>query len=296
MGYRADIKKVAQSQFVRDLPMVALGCIIAALGTDAFMIPNGLAAGGLTGLATIIQAVGEGFGVNIPVGMQIIVMNALLLLVVARAGGALYVAQTVTGFVLLGVFTDLFTPLVAHLENSDLILPALWGGIVSGIGYGLVLRCGANTGGSDTIGQIISRKTSLPVGSTVMVIDVAVCAASIPVFSLENALYAAASMVLMGFVVDAVVDGGNKRRMAFVISNSHEKIANDIVHELGRGCTRVSAQGVWTGEERPMLMVILERRELALLKTIVAEHDRDAIVIISDVTEAFGEGFKELGA
>lgn len=170
------------------------------------------------------------------------------------------------------------------------------GGIISGVGYGLVLRCGVNTGGSDTVGQIISRKTSLPVGSTVMVIDVAVCAASIPVFSLENALYAALSMVLMGLVVDAVVDGGNKRRMAFIISEQHEDIANDVVYELRRGCTRVKAQGVWSGQDRPMLMVILERRELAMLKAIVAEHDRDAIVIISDVTEAFGEGFKELGA
>ncbi len=296
MPHRADIKRLMHSQFIHDLPQVVLGCAIGAFGADAFMIPNGLAAGGLTGLATIIQEVGLRCGVNLPVGIQTIVMNALLLLVVAKAGGALYVVQTITGFVLLGAFTDLFAPFVAQLSHSDLILPALWGGIISGVGYGLVLRCGVNTGGSDTVGQIISRKTSLPVGSTVMVIDVAVCAASIPVFSLENALYAALSMVLMGLVVDAVVDGGNKRRMAFIISEQHVDIANDVVYELGRGCTRVKAQGVWSGQDRPMLMVILERRELAMLKAIVAEHDRDAIVIISDVTEAFGEGFKELGA
>lgn len=296
MAHRLDIKRIIQSNFVRDLPMIVLGCAIAAFATDMFMIPNGLAAGGVTGVATIIQELGARNGLTLPVGMQTIVINAVLLLAVARAGGLLYVIQTVTGFVLLGVFTDLFAPFVTPLSGEELMLSALWGAIACGLGYGLVLRCGSNTGGSDTIGQIISRKTSLPVGATTMVIDVTVCALSIPVFSLVNALYAALAMVLMGIVVDAVVDGGNKRRMAFIISDKFPDIAADILYGLGRGCTKLRATGMWSGNEKPVLMVILERRELSPLKAIVAERDRDAIVIISDVTEAFGEGFKELGA
>lgn len=296
MAHRLDIKRIIQSNFVRDLPMIVLGCAIAAFATDMFMIPNGLAAGGVTGVATIIQELGARNGLTLPVGMQTIVINAVLLLAVARAGGLLYVIQTVTGFVLLGVFTDLFAPFVVPLGGDELMLSALWGALACGLGYGLVLRCGFNTGGSDTIGQIISRKTSLPVGTTTMVIDVTVCALSIPVFSLLNALYAALAMVLMGIVVDAVVDGGNKRRMAFIISDKFSDIAADILYGLGRGCTKLSATGMWSGNDKPVLMVILERRELSPLKSIVAERDRDAIVIISDVTEAFGEGFKELGA
>ena len=296
MAHRLDIKRIIQSNFVRDLPMIVLGCAIAGFATDMFMIPNGLAAGGVTGVATIIQELGARNGLTLPVGMQTIVINAVLLLAVARAGGLLYVIQTVTGFVLLGVFTDLFAPFVVPLGGDELMLSALWGALACGLGYGLVLRCGSNTGGSDTIGQIISRKTSLPVGTTTMVIDVTVCALSIPVFSLLNALYAALAMVLMGIVVDAVVDGGNKRRMAFIISDKFPDIAADILYGLGRGCTKLSATGMWSGNDKPVLMVILERRELSPLKSIVAERDRDAIVIISDVTEAFGEGFKELGA
>ena len=296
MAHRLDIKRIIQSNFVRDLPMIVLGCAIAAFATDMFMIPNGLAAGGVTGVATIIQELGARNGLTLPVGMQTIVINAVLLLAVARAGGLLYVIQTVTGFVLLGVFTDLFAPFVVPLGGDELMLSALWGALACGLGYGLVLRCGSNTGGSDTIGQIISRKTSLPVGATTMVIDVTVCALSIPVFSLLNALYAALAMVLMGIVVDAVVDGGNKRRMAFIISDKFPDIAADILYGLGRGCTKLRATGMWSGNDKPVLMVILERRELSPLKAIVAERDRDAIVIISDVTEAFGEGFKELGA
>ncbi len=295
MARRIDINRIIQSQFMRDLPVIMLGCAIAAFATDVFMIPNGLAAGGLTGLATIIAELGRRAGISLPVGMQTIVMNALLLLVVVRSGGLKYVVQTVTGFVLFGFFTDLFAPFVLHLQHEDIMLSALWGGIVSGIGYGLVFRCGANTGGSDTIGQIIARKSSLPVGATVMAIDVAVCAASAPVFSVANALYAALSMVLMGYVVDMVVDGGNTQRAAFIISDHFEDIEHDILHAMDRGCTRLMAQGSWTKKDRPVLFFVLSRREISIIKTIVYEHDADAMLIITDVNEAIGYGFKSVG-
>lgn len=295
MARRIDINRIIQSQFMRDLPAIMLGCAIAAFATDVFMIPNGLAAGGLTSLATIIAELGRRAGISLPVGIQTIVMNALLLLVVVRSGGLKYVVQTVTGFVLFGFFTDLFAPFVLHLQHEDIMLSALWGGIVSGIGYGLVFRCGANTGGSDTIGQIIARKSSLPVGATVMAIDVAVCAASAPVFSVANALYAALSMVLMGYVVDMVVDGGNTQRAAFIISDHFEDIEHDILHAMDRGCTRLMAQGSWTKKDRPVLFFVLSRREISIIKTIVYEHDADAMLIITDVNEAIGYGFKSVG-
>lgn len=295
MARRIDINRIIQSQFVSDLPLIIAGCAIAAFATDAFMIPNGLAAGGLTGLATIIAELGRRVGISLPVGLQTIIMNALLLLVVVRSGGLKYVVQTVTGFVLFGFFTDLFAPFVLQVSHSDLMLSALWGGIISGIGYGLVFRCGANTGGSDTIGQIIARKSSLPVGATVMAIDVAVRAASAPVFSLTNALYAALAMVVMGYVVDAVVDGGNSQRAAFIISDAYEDIEHDILHAMDRGCTRLMAQGSWTKKDRPVLFFVLSRREVSIIKTVVYEHDANAMLIITDVNEAIGYGFKSIG-
>ncbi len=287
MAYRLDIKRILSMNFFHDLPQIMLGCALAAIATDLFLIPNGLAAGGVTGLATIIQAVGASRGLSLPVGIQTIVMNALLLLVVMREGGMFYVVQTATGFVLLGFFTDLFAPFVAPLADADLMLPAMWGGIITGIGYGKVLRAGANT---------ISRNTSLPVGATVMAIDVAVCALSAPVFSIENALYAGLSMVISGYVIDAVVDGGNKRRMVLIISDKFPDIAADIMYGLGRGCTKFKATGMYSGAEKPVIMVIVSRRELNTLKTIVRERDPHAIVTVADVTEAFGEGFKDISA
>lgn len=291
-----DVKRLIRSQFVHDLPLVTVGCAIGALAVDMFLAPNGLAAGGLTGLATILQELARRAGLSLPIGVQTIVFNAALLLLVARTGGVKYVVQTVTGFLLFGVFTDLFAPFVAPLDGADLMLPAIWGGIIMGIGLGLVFRCGVNTGGSDTIAQIISRRTGVSVGTTVMIIDCLICAASAPVFSVPNALYAALSMVVNGYVVDMVVDGGDKQRAAFIISEAADAISHDILHGLERGVTRIQARGEWTGEERPMLMVIVGKREVQYLKAVVAGHDRNAIMFITDVNEALGEGFKELGA
>ena len=118
MAYRLDIKRILSLNFFHDLPKIMLGCALAAIATDLFLIPNGLAAGGVTGLATIIQAVGASHGISLPVGIQTIVMNALLLLVVMREGGMFYVVQTATGFVLLGFFTDLFAPFVARSSRA----------------------------------------------------------------------------------------------------------------------------------------------------------------------------------
>ena len=293
---RIDIDRIIKSRFIHDLPLIFAGCAIAAFATDAFMIPHGLAAGGLTGLATITSELAARHGFILPVGIQTIVMNILLLMLVVRAGGVRYAVQTITGFVLLGFFTDLFSPFVVPLGGDDLMLASLWGGIISGVGYGLVFRCGANTGGSDTIGQIISRRTSLPVGSTVMAIDVAVCAASAPVFSLEQALYAAISMVLMGFVVNAVVDGGNRQRAAFIISDAYKDIERAILVDMDRGCTELLARGAYTQRERPVIMLIMSVSEVSIVKTIVEEYDPAAILMITDVNEAIGYGFKQLGS
>ena len=290
-----DVKRVIRSRFWRDVPLIAAGCAIAAFAVDAFMVSNGLAAGGLTGLATIIAELASRQGIYLPVGFQTIVMNAVLLLFVMRTGGTRYMVQTITGFVLFGFFCDALMPLAASFESvsGDLVLSALWGGIISGVGYGLVFRAGANTGGSDTIAQIISRKTSLPVGATVMAIDVAVCAASAPVFSLEHALYAALAMVIMGYVVDMVVDGGNRQRAAFIVSDAGEDIKQGIFDELDRGCTELLARGGYTGKERPVILLIMSKNEISLVKTIVHEYDPNAIIMITDVSEAIGYGFKE---
>lgn len=287
-----DWRRIAKEGF-----LIALGSFVYALGLDCFEVPNGLAAGGITGLATISSALASRAGLTLPVGIQTIAVNVLLLgYVVLRTRDGRYVARSIAGIIVSGVFTDLLAPIVPVPAQGDLLISAVWGGVLVGVGIGLVFLSGGNTGGTDIIAQLLARPTGLPLGTLSILIDGAIVLASIPVFSLGNALYAGIALYISGIVIDMVVDGPRTARVAYIVSDMHAEIANEILYKMGRGCTELQARGVWSGKERPMLMCVLGRAEATRLKAIVAEVDPDAIMIVSDVHEAFGEGFGRIGS
>lgn len=280
--------------WARDIALIIGGSLVFAIGVDCFEVPYGLAAGGVTGLATVFQALASNAGFYLPVGVQTIAMNAFLLLLVIKSGSRGYVARTFLGILACGVLTDVVAPVAPALGKDDLLLCALWGGVITGVGLGLVFRTGGNTGGTDILAQLLARHTGLSVGTACIILDGVIIAVSALVFSVEQALYAAVAMFISGKVIDAVVDGPRTQRAAYIISTEHELIANKIMYELERGVTELTARGVWSGEARPVLFCVLSRAESTQLKAIVAECDPDAIVIISEVHEAFGEGFKNI--
>lgn len=291
------MKPISWKVVLHDAPLIVVGSIIFAIGVDIFEVPYGLAAGGVTGLAMVFSAVAETFGVTLPVGLQTIVINALLMILVVKSGSRGYIARTVAGIIACGFFTDALVPFLPVVGGEqDLLLCALWGGVVTGLGLGLVFRTGGNTGGTDIVAQVVARKTALPVGTSVIIVDSIVIALSATVFSVEQALYAAVAMFICGKVIDAVVDGPRAARAAYIISEEHDAIAHEIMHTLDRGCTELEARGMWSGAERPVLFCVLSRSEAVWLKQIVAECDPKAIVVISEVHEVFGEGFRQIRA
>ena len=291
------MKPISWKVVLHDALLIVVGSIIFAIGVDIFEVPYGLAAGGVTGLAMVFSAVAETFGVTLPVGLQTIVINALLMILVVKSGSRGYIARTVAGIIACGFFTDALVPFLPVVGGEqDLLLCALWGGVVTGLGLGLVFRTGGNTGGTDIVAQVVARKTALPVGTSVIIVDGIVIALSATVFSVEQALYAAVAMFICGKVIDAVVDGPRAARAACIISEEHDAIAHEIMHTLDRGCTELEARGMWSGAERPVLFCVLSRSEAVWLKQVVAECDPKAIVVISEVHEVFGEGFRQIRA
>lgn len=280
---------------VRDAILIAIGSMLFAVGVDCFQVPNGLAAGGITGLATIIHAVGLRMGIVIPIGLQGLVANALLLIPVIKTGSRRYLAYTLAGIFFSNVFVDALAPVLPIFTGDDMLLYAIWGGVITGVGLGMVFRTGGNTGGTDIVAQLMAHGGAISVGMAAAVVDGAVIALSIPVFSISNALYAMICMFVSSKVLDAVVDGPSTERMAYVISSRHERIAELVMYEMGRGCTELQARGVWSGNSRPVLLVVLTRSELGQLKDIAGRVDPDALVVISEVHEAFGQGFGKLG-
>lgn len=284
-------------RLVRDALLIVGGSVLYAIGIDCFELPNGIAAGGLTGLATIIHAVARQAGVILPVGMQTIVMNVVLLAyVVLTTRDWSYVSRSIAGIMVSGFMMDALQPVLPVPTHGELLISAIWGAVFVGAGVGVVFLSGGNTGGTDIVCQLIAKRNGMPLGTLSMIVDGVIVLASIPVFSLRNALFAGVAMYIGGRVIDAVVDGPRTARVAYVISDEHEAIANKIMYDLGRGCTELQARGVWSGNDRPVLMCVCGRTETARLKQIVGETDPDAIVILGEVHEAFGEGFARIGS
>lgn len=284
-----------KSSSLNDYLMMSFGALLTAFALNAFLIPGELAAGGASGLATIIYYIAKARGLYLPVGLQTLAMNALLLIFVFRSGGFRYASRTIFGIVSLSLFIDLTAPFTPNLVGDELLLAAVWGGIITGLGLGLVFRAGGNTGGTDIVAQLIAKKSQFSVGTWLLIIDLLIIFGSAFTFTPKAALCAGISMGIAAYIIDRVVDGPSTERAAWIISSKHKELSQLILNDLGRGCTRLEATGLWTESSRPMLFVVLSRREVALLKSLVAGVDSDAIVIISEVSEAFGEGFKEIG-
>ncbi len=278
-----------------DVLTIIFGSILFAVGLDCFEIPNGIAAGGASGLATILAEVARRNGLPVmSVGVQVLVMNALLMVAVVREGGLRYAARTSLGIVASAVATDVLAVFLPVLGEGDLLLCSLWGGVICGAGLGLVFRAGGNTGGTDIVAQIMARHTSLSMGIASLIADMLVIVLSVPVFGIENALYATVAMYLGTRVLDMVLDGFNTQRAAYVISDRHERIKRHIFSDLDRGCTELLARGGYTGRERPVLFVVLTRSEMAYLRRVVAEIDPQATVVVGKIHEAFGNGFNQI--
>lgn len=276
-----------------DFILILAGCVLFATGIDVFLVPNGLVAGGISGIATITSHLAAINGFTLPVGIQTICINIVLMLLVARTGDKHYLIRVIAGFLVSGAMIDLIDPFVPKMTD-DMLLASIWGGAICGAGIGLVMRGGGNTGGTDIIAQYIQRSFGVPVGTTFIVSDFIVISVSALVFSPRNALYALVAIFISGHMCDAVVDGPRTMRAAYIISNEHAAIAQQIMYNLNRGCTELQARGVWSGNDRPVLLCVLDRSETGHLKQIVAQTDPEAIVFISEMYEAFGEGFKQM--
>jgi len=289
------VERVLKSRRLRDFGLMTVGIVLTAFSLDAFLIPNKLAAGGVAGLATVIYyAAIEHLGVTIPVGTQMLVMNAALLILAWRFRGVRYVAKTLYGAAGLSILVDVLAPFIPHLATSDLLLAALWGGAVSGLGMGLVFKGGGNTGGTDIVAQLLSRRFPFGVGQLMLVIDAFVALLAAVQFGPNYALYGVVAIFVSTATIDLVLEGVSVEKAAIIISDAADKIGEAITAEMGRGATRLEATGVYTGERRGTLYVVLSRNEIDDLKAIVRKIDGTAMVIISNVHETIGEGFKQM--
>ncbi len=195
----ANPSAVLKSRRVRDYALMTIGILITAWGLNAFLIPNKLAAGGVSGLATVFYYLFQDkFGVTVPIGLQMLVMNGILLVIGIRAKGWRYGARTVYGMVAMSVAVDVLATFTPHLAAHDQLLAVLYGGAVSGIGMGLVFKARGNTGGTDIVAQLLVEKVNLGIGQLMLLADAVVTLVAALVLGPDLALYGAVAVFIMG--------------------------------------------------------------------------------------------------
>lgn len=274
---------------LKELPsymMILIGSIVMALGIDLFLIPNKIAAGGLSGIGTVLF-----YLFNLPVGMTVLVMNIPLFLISWKVLGTSFGVKTLFATIALSLAIDAFSFLPA--VTDDLFLSVLFGGALVGVGLGLIFKRDATTGGTDLAAAIIHKYIPfLSIGSLLLIIDAIVVVMAAAVFrQYELALYASVTIFITARVIDYIVVGINYTKAAYIISLQSDRISSRLLDELNRGVTELKGRGMFTGMDRPVLMCVLRSRDIPHLKKIVQEEDPEAFIFISDVREVLGEGF-----
>ncbi|RBP44784.1 YitT family protein [Garciella nitratireducens] len=267
---------------------ITIGCAIMAISINLFSAPNKIAPGGISGLATVIYYV-----TKLPIGITMLIFNLPLFILSIKILGKSASTKTLYGTIVLSVFIDYVFESFSF--TKDLLLASLFGGIVLGIGLGLVFRFGGTTGGTELAAAIINKIIpQFTIGSILMVIDfIVVIVAGIVFEQPEITLYSVISLYVSIKMLDFIQEGLGYAKAFYIISDYSEEISNQILQELDRGVTALQGQGMYTKEERKVLLVVVHRSQMNKLKEIVHKIDSKAFVILGEVHEVLGEGFKE---
>jgi uncharacterized membrane-anchored protein YitT (DUF2179 family) len=280
---------------LQGLVFLTVGTFIAALGYSLFQVPYNIAAGGLGGLAIIINHF-----TGWPVGTMFMVMNIpLLVLGFFYLGRWRFVLQTLLAVFIFSATTDLLTlylptVLESYPITQDVLLSAVYGGLVGGIGGGLIYRAGATMGGTGIIGRIIQIKTGVPLSQVYLYTDGAIVLIAGIIFGWELALYALLTLFLNGIATDYTLEGPGNVRSATIITNNPEPLAQALMAGLGRSLSEWEIRGSYSGSTRTMLFCTIYRPQVDELKRIVAQEDPSAFVTIGVSHQALGAGFMRL--
>jgi uncharacterized membrane-anchored protein YitT (DUF2179 family) len=265
---------------------VLAGTTVLALSLVLFLIPNKIAPGGVSGLATVVYHLS-----GLSVGLVMLLINIPLFLLGIKKLGFVFGLRSLVATIYLSFAVDILQRYVSPV-TQDPLLAALYGGIIMGVGLGIAITNGGTTGGTDLAAVLVHRFLGLSVGATLLVIDAIVIVIAGFFFSLELAMYSALALFVATKLLDLMQEGWHYARAAYIISDKSDDIAQAIMTKMERGVTGFYGKGMYSGKDKNILYVICSRSEIATLKDLVRTIDKDAFIVIGEATEVLGEGFR----
>ena len=276
-----------------DYVLITIGSIVFCLAWTSFLIPNGLASGGMTGLCTIIQ-----YGTGIPVGVTYPIINVLLLILAFFSLGKSFGFKTVYVIVFTSILFEVLPrfPQLEVLNIPDKLLVALVGAIMESVGIGIVLLKGGSTGGTDIIAMIINKYWPISPGKVYLYSDIFIIALLlfVPGMGVVDMIYAYVVMITFSFGVDFVLLGNKSSVQILVFSSKYKEIADHIINDVHRGVTALQSVGWYSQKESKVLLIIARKQQMNEVVSEIKEIDRNAFISISTANSVYGEGFEEL--
>jgi uncharacterized membrane-anchored protein YitT (DUF2179 family) len=272
--------------------LITLGVIFVAIGTEFFLAPNNIAAGGVIGIAIIINH----FVPFLKVGFLMLIMNIILFiiafLIIGNKFGAKTIYSSLTLSAVIWIMDKVVTP--DMVVTKDLLLASIFGTFISGIGMGIVFNQNASTGGTDILAKIVHKFVHLDIGKALLSVDFIVTIFAGVSFGANIGMYALLCVIINGFVIDGVIEGLNVSKQVMVVSGNNNLISKFILTDLGRSCTLFHGLGGYTKKDTYILYAVMDRKELIKLRDYIKIVDSKAFITVSDAHEVLGEGFKNL--
>ncbi|MCP4219161.1 MAG: YitT family protein [bacterium] len=271
--------------------VITFGCLISALGYVVFILPMQMVEGGVTGIGIIAKHI---TGLPI-VGMTSLAITAVVFVVATRIMGKGFGAKSIYATILMNVSIDFMLLMKIPQITHDILLSAFYGGAIVGLGLGMVYFSGASTGGADAIAHMLYKLNRIPIGRTLIAIDILVLGgATLLYIPLEKIMYSLIFIYIEIKVIDMVLNGIRANQRVMIVTDYPEKMKSAIFDSLKRGLTIFTGTGGYSGAERYMLTTVLPKHNIPAVRRIIAGVDDKAFVIIQDIHQVYGEGFETL--
>lgn len=274
----------------KEYGIITIGVLLLAICLQYFYAPNDIVAGGVSGLAVVVNKItGMSLGLFMNIANVILFGLAFFLIGGDFGGRSIYAAFGLS--ISLTILEKIFPPYVA---TNNILLATIFGSVVGAFGIALVFSQNASTGGTAIVAKILNKFFHIDIGKSLLYADCVVVVAAVFVFGIDKGLFGLIGVFIMGTLIDKIIDGFNSCKQLLIISKESEKIAKVIMKEINRGCTKINGVGAYSNEMVTMLYVVVNRKEFIRLKRKIKEIDPKVFMTINDVKQVFGEGFGDL--
>ena len=274
---------------IREYALTTLGIVLTAIGLEYFLFPNDIAAGGVSGIALVINGI-TGWNISIMVFILNIILFIVASVVLGKGFGGKSLYATVILSVVMEIIEKVFNPVML---TENMFLASFFGSALLAMGSAIVFHQGASTGGTSILAAIISKFTPLGVGTALLLNDSIICLLAINVFGIDKGLFGFFSLILIGLLIDKFIDGFNTCKQVFIITSKADMVVNFINKDINRGCTVLNGKGGYTYSEVNIVYTVLSNNQFITLKNFIKENNPEAFITVNDSKEVLGLGFND---